>query len=55
MAHLIVGAGHVQPLFSFRQFRPDFSRAYRDATHPFRNPEHIRLLVSGLQRAGWSG
>ena len=37
------------------KLQPQFSRAYLEATYPFRNPEHSRLLEDGLRRAGWNG
>jgi TolB-like protein/pimeloyl-ACP methyl ester carboxylesterase/Tfp pilus assembly protein PilF len=39
--------GHVLEL------QPDFSLAYVQATYPFRDPAHAKMLSEGLRRAGW--
>ena len=37
------------------RWQPDFSKGYIDATRPFKNPEHLDLILEGLRRAGWEG
>lgn len=36
-----------------RRLHPRFGLSYLRTTYPFRNDDHHRLLVDGLERAGW--
>lgn len=48
-------AGAKQALQDCYTLMPDFSRQFLAATHPFRNPAPLGLLLDSLRRAGWNG
>lgn len=59
---LVSALGHLgqqeeaaQSLRQLLKRQPRFSRAYVEATYPFRFPDHLDLLMQGLAKAGWPG